>query len=128
MTMRNRRLILSILIVLTICALTAARSFQVQSVIQMQDFIEVKGPTLSARMDSAMKTALSRAPKTPFWVGYSFNGRPGVTIDAYDRQTKRNMGAVAPAAATETRNVVVFLLYDPDRNSITRLQLYNLNR
>lgn len=99
-----------------------------QSGIQMQDFINVKGPTLSARLESAMKTALSRPKKTSFWMGYSFNVRPGVTFDSYDRQIKRFTEAVTPAAAPETRNVGVFLLHDPDRNSITRLELHNLNR
>ena len=125
--MRNCRPILSILFVLTICALTA-RSFQVQSGIQMPEFIDVKGPTLSARMESAMKTASSRAQKTPFWMGYSFNVRPGVTIDYYERQTKRFTEGVTPPAAPETRNVGVFLLHNPDANSITRLELRNLNR
>ncbi|HMG73605.1 MAG TPA: HEAT repeat domain-containing protein [Pyrinomonadaceae bacterium] len=119
--MTNCRPILSIAIVLTICTLTA-QSFQVQ-----QDFIDVKGPTLSARMESAIKAARSRPQIMPFWMGYSFNVRPGVSIGAYDRQSKKGAGIPA-AAPPETRNVGVFLLHDPDRNSITRLELYNLDR
>jgi HEAT repeat protein len=122
--MRNFRTILSIAFVLTIGALTA-RSVQQQSGVQTQDFIDIKGPTLNARIDSAKKVAGSRAQTTPFWMAYSFNLRPGVTFELYDRKSKRPNEA--PTAA-ETRNVAVFLLQDPDRNSIKRIELHNLNR
>lgn len=125
--MRGSKVILSILVVSTVCAVTAGSS-QGPSGVQMQDFMEIKGAALSARMESVMKTALSRAPKTPVWIGYSFTLRPGVSIDAYERQTKRATGVAIPAAAPETRNVGVFLLHDPARNSIMRVELHNLNR
>ena len=126
--MRNGKLIFSIFVALTICVFTAARGFQAQSGVQVQDFIEIKGPNLDARIDSAMKTALSRSPRTPFWMGYSFTVRPGVSIDNYDRQTKKGLESATPAAAPETRNVGIFLLHDPESNSITRVELHNLNR
>lgn len=116
------------MIVPAICALSAARSFHAQSGVQLQDFIDVKGPNLNARMESAMKSGLARPQRTPFWIGYSFNVRPGVSIGDYDRQTKRGVEGLKPAEAPETRNAGVFLLHDPERNSITRVELHNLNR
>ena len=139
MSKRNSILVVTMTL-LVICAATAQSSsimrdanFESQRGPQGQTFISVEGAGLNSKMESAIKMARSTAQKTPFWMAYSFRVRPGVTIDLYSANTKNSTGTVIPKdsgsdASVETRHVGIFLLHDPDRGSVTQVEVYNLDR
>jgi hypothetical protein len=98
---------------------------------QTDEFIQVKGNTLKSGLDSAL--AAARSLKTPFWVAYSFVVRPGIAIDADvanpDGARSHYYGLVTSVDPRhETRNLGVFLLYEPGLPQIQRVELYNLAR
>ncbi len=95
---------------------------------QRQGFIQVEGPNLRSRIDAAIK--LGRAASTRFWTAYSFDVRPGVSVD-FDWGNRRSSGDgfnISFDSTNETRNLGVFLLRESNDGSISRLEVYNLER
>src|SRR5256885_2817491 len=100
---------------------------------QGQNFFPVEGPNLKAKLDAAIKLGRANSPPSPFWVAYGFDVRPGVAVDyeaieADGSFTFLEGTSVMVDASVETRNLGVFLLYEPGANSISRLEIYNLAR
>ncbi|HEX8185239.1 MAG TPA: HEAT repeat domain-containing protein, partial [Blastocatellia bacterium] len=104
---------------------------------QTQRFITVEGADLKSRLDAAIKQGRSRTPQSKFWVAYSFDVRPGVAVDPGEIQfngSMENFGGVTVFIGTsdgisiETRNLGVFLLVEPNDNTVSRVEVYNLNR
>jgi len=103
---------------------------------QRERFITVDGSDLKARIESAIRMARSGSTQTSFWVAYSFDVRPGVSVDAsytdshgttYVSGTSINIGDDS-GRMVETRNLGVFLLHESNGSSITRIEVYNLDR
>ncbi len=109
----------------------------IQPVVQKQNFINVEGANLNARLDAAIRMARSKSSKTPFWTAYSFDVRPGVAVDLDIDNfngtvnnfsgTSISMGK-SSGMTVETRNLGIFLLREPDTDQVTRVEIYNLNR
>ncbi len=104
---------------------------------QIQRFINVDGADLKARVEAAIKLARSRPQQSPFWIAYSFDVRPGVAVDPNVTSFNGSMTSLGSVtlffgnsggAAIETRNLGVFALLQPSDNSITRIEVYNLER
>lgn len=111
---------------------TASALAEITQADRRQSFIQVDGPDLKSRLESAIKQGRSRSPQTRFWAAYSFDVRPRTAIDIQiiDSNTNINItsGTVEAGSRYETRNVGVFLLYDPEGKSVVRTELYNLDR
>ncbi len=130
---------LMILCVATVSAwnYVSAESLPVQPVVQKQNFINVEGANLNARIDAAIRMARSNSSKTPFWTAYSFDVRPGVAVDLDIDNfngtvnnfsgTSISMGK-SSGTTVETRNLGIFLLREPDADQVTRIEIYNLDR
>jgi HEAT repeat protein len=104
---------------------------------QTQRFITVEGADLRSKLDAAIKQGRARAPQSRFWVAYSYDVRPGVAVDPGELQfsgSMENFGGVtvftgtSNGVAIETRNLGVFLLVEPPDNTISRVEIYNLER
>jgi HEAT repeat protein len=89
---------------------------------QREAFIPVDGPSLSSRMDRALRQG--SAARTRFWTAYQFDVRPGVCIDN-DWKGRPIKDDKTPC---ETRNVGLFLLRDADSNVIAKAEVRNLDR
>jgi HEAT repeat protein len=106
---------------------------------QGRNFINVEGANLRAKTDAAIKQARSSSQQSRFWTAYSFDVRPGVAVDMHSSLSHFSgniedfsgisilMGR-SNGLAVETRNLAVFTLYEPDGNTISRLEIYNLDR
>jgi hypothetical protein len=101
---------------------------------QTKNFTPDEGANLKARVDSAIIIGKANAPGGRFWVGYQFEVRPGVAVDF---EIVDNVGGVYfwndGTSMTfdpryETRELGLFLLYDTQRESFTRADIYNLRR
>jgi HEAT repeat protein len=95
---------------------------------QRQGFVPVDGPNLRSRMEAAVK--LGRASSARFWTAYSFDVRPGVSVD-YEwtgRGSSIDGTNISFDSNHETRNLGVFLLREPDGDAVTRVEVYNLDR
>jgi len=109
----------------------------IQIAIQKQNFINVEGANLNARLDAAIRIAHSKSSKTPIWTAYSFDVRPGVAVDLDIDNfngtvnnfsgTSISMGK-SSGTTVETRNLGIFLLREPDTDQVTRVEIYNLDR
>jgi hypothetical protein len=106
------------------------------AIAQRESFITIEGPNLKARIDSAVKQGKS-AGQPFFWAAYAFDVRPGVAVDVEMTDFRGTTNTISGTsisigtshgAAVETRNLGVFLLHDSNSNSITRLEVYNLER
>ncbi|HKG23692.1 MAG TPA: HEAT repeat domain-containing protein [Blastocatellia bacterium] len=103
---------------------------------QQGKFTSVEGPNIKARMESALRQARSNSSQKQFWTAYAFDVRPGVAVDMnYDNfsGTTYNSGTsvmigTRDGRTVETRNLGVFLLRDADSDTITRVEVYNLDR
>lgn len=105
---------------------------------QAQSFINVEGTDLNSKLDAALKRARSASAQTPFWSAYSFDVRPGVAVDPNVREFHGYMADLSGSTSifigtsngmtVETRNLGVFLLRDPSSGTVTRLEIYNLDR
>jgi HEAT repeat protein len=99
---------------------------------QRQGFISVDGPNLKSRVDSALRQANGRGSR--FWIGYQFNVRPGVAIDYEFNNSKgrtsiyHGTNITIDGRAVETRNVGIFLRYEPNSNTASNMEIYNLDR
>ena len=63
----------------TSSALAAANSGG--AMMQGVGFIQVDGSTLNARFENALATGRAASGRTPFWIGYSFDLKPGTGVD-----------------------------------------------
>jgi FOG: HEAT repeat len=106
---------------------------------QRERFITVEGTDLRAKMETAVRMGRGLSPQTRFWLAYSFDVRPGIAVDPGDGNFRGNMttyddgmvvfmGKAADGQMIETRNLGVFLLYEPDGNTISRVEIYNLDK
>ena len=101
----------------------------VVTAVQNRSFINVDGPNLMSRLESAVRQGSAQQKR--FWAAYTFDVRSGVAFDAVIRgsggsTTIINGGWVN--ANFETRNLGVFLLHETDGRSIVRAEIYNLDR
>src|SRR5919106_6810262 len=114
-----------IAVVLVLCGVVAG---------QTKSFTPVEGANLKARIESAIITGKANAPGGRFWVGYQFEVRPGVGVDF---ELIDNAGGVYMSMdgtsmmfdpRHETRELGLFLLFDTQRDTFTRAEVYNLRR
>ena len=96
--------------------------------IQRQGFIPVDGPDLRSRLDAALR--LGRATQARFWTAYSFDVRPGVSVDTdWDgKRTSVDGVSISFDSTRETRNLGIFLLREPNDGAVSRVEVYNLDR
>ena len=102
----------------------------------IQSFTPVEGADLMARLEAAQ--ARARSQQKPYWSAYTFDVRPGVAVDPNIRDfngsintmgdTTIFVGTNSAGVTVETRNLAIFLLREPSRNQITRMEVYNLER
>jgi hypothetical protein len=121
-----KRIALVIAIALTIVAGASA---------QTKNFTPVDGASLKAKIDNAITQGRNNgAQGGRFWVGYQFEARPGVAVDF--EVVDGNGGVYFSMDGTsmtfdsryETRELGLFLLFDTQRNSFARAEVYNLRR
>lgn len=107
----------------------------VQSV-QRERFITVEGADLRAKLETARGMGRRASPPSRFWAAYSFDVRPGVTVDPGGGEFRGNMMSYGDMTIftgkhgdmiSETRNLGVFMLYEADGNSVNRVEIYNLD-
>jgi len=118
--------------VTTLTAAACEGEFQ-SSTAAIQSFTSVEGADLMAKLEAARTRAQAQ---TPYWSAYTFDVRPGVAVDPAIHEFHGSMntigdtsvfvGTTASGVTVETRNLGVFLLRDPGRNQITRMEVYNL--
>lgn len=114
----------------TSSALAAANSGG--ATMQGAKFIQVEGPTLNARFENALAKGRAASGGTPFWIGYSFDLKPGTGVDVNITGADGSKTYVAVASGKlepqyQTRNAGVFFEYGPDGSSVSRVELYNLD-
>ncbi len=106
----------------------------VASVGQNKNFTPVEGATLKAKIDSAIVNGKANAPGGRFWVAYQFEVRPGVAVDYEVVDSAGGVYITTDGTSMmfdprhETRELGLFLLYDTQRESFTRADIYNLRR
>jgi len=98
---------------------------------QREGFIPVEGSNLTSKLDLAVRQG--RAKQTRFWTAYSFDVRPGIAVDFEYHNGHRNVTiddgiSISFGSNNETRNLGVFALHEPGDGSITRVEVYNLDR
>lgn len=98
---------------------------------QLKDFKPVEGASLDDRMEAATRLAQSSREKR-FWVGYRFDVRRGVGVDVLVGNSNRSTLHADFIARASTRyqtpNVALFLLKETADGSISRAEVYNLER
>ena len=101
---------------------------------QTKNFTPVEGANLKAKIDGAIVAGKANVQGGRFWVGYQFEVRPGVAVDF---EIVDSAGAVVMSMdgtsmmfdpRYETRELGLFFLYDTQRDSFTRADVYNLRR
>jgi hypothetical protein len=118
----------------SIQAIAIVLVLSVASSAQTKTFTPVEGATLKAKIDSAIITGKANAPGVRFWVGYQFEVRPGVAVDfeivdsAGGIYISNDGTSMMFDPRYETPELGVFLLYDTQRDSLTRAEVYNLRR
>jgi len=101
---------------------------------QTRSFTPVEGANLKAKIDSAISAGKANAPGGRFWLGYQFEVRPGVAVDfeivdsAGGIYMSMDGTSMMFDARHETRELGLFLLYETQRESFTRAEVYNLRR
>ena len=101
---------------------------------QTKNFTLVDGATLKAKIDSAISSGKANAPGGRFWVGYQFEVRPGVAVDFEIVDSAGGIYISSDGTSMmfdpkhETRELGLFLLFDTQRDSFTRADIYNLRR
>lgn len=99
---------------------------------QHKDFIPVAGRDLRSRLEEAVKRAGSTPTPRRFWAAYSFDVRDGVSVDVWlnPGQGPRQIFSEGPNVSLDpdyvTRNLGVFLLYEPAAGAPSRVEVYNL--
>jgi HEAT repeat protein len=100
---------------------------------QEKTFIPVEGATLKSKIDTTIVAGKANSDNGRFWVAYQFEVRPGVAVDF---EIVDSSGDVYVTDGTsmmfdprhETRELGLFLLYDAQRESFIRAEIYNLRR
>lgn len=114
-----------------------AGNAQAQAAAQRPNFIPVAGADLKSKLDAAAKQGRADSKTSPFWVAYTFDVRPGIAIDPDFEQFSGSMNSFGSTTVfqgkvngvrVETRNLGLFLLHDPQTGSVTRAEIYNLER
>src|SRR5215216_509567 len=101
---------------------------------QTKSFKPVEGANLKAKIESAIIAGKAEAPNGRFWVGYQFEVRPGVAVDFEIVDSAGGIYMTMDGASMmfdpryETRELGLFLLYDAQRESFIRAEVYNLRR
>jgi HEAT repeat protein len=101
---------------------------------QTKNFTPVDGATLKAKLDNAITSGKANAPGGRFWVGYQFEVRPGVAVDFEIVDSAGGIYISSDGTSMmfdpkhETRELGLFLLFDVQRDSFTRADIYNLRR
>ena len=122
MILRNKS---AIAIVLVLCATVAA---------QTKSFTPVEGANLKAKIENAIVTGKASTPNGRFWLGYQFEVRPGVGVDFEIVDSAGGIYMSTDGTSMmfnprhETRELGVFLLFDAQRDSFIRAEVYNLQR
>ncbi|HEU4874848.1 MAG TPA: HEAT repeat domain-containing protein [Pyrinomonadaceae bacterium] len=122
MILRNKS---AIAIVLFLCGTVAA---------QTKSFTPVEGPNLKAKIENAIIKGKANVPNGRFWVGYQFEVRPGVGVDFEVVDSAGGIYMSMDGTSMifdprhETRELGVFLLFDAQRDSAIRAEVYNLRR
>lgn len=120
-----RRNIISAAIVLVVSAAALG---------QTKNFTPVDGANLKAKIESAIIAGKANAPNGRFWVGYQFEVRPGVAVDFEIVDSSGGVYMSMDGTSMmfdprhETRELGVFLLFDTQRDTFTRAEVYNLRR
>ena len=125
------RAIITVLLVL-------ASVFTPASSVQRERFITVEGADLRAKLETAKGMARSASSQTRFWTAYAFDVRPGVAVDPEGGEFQGSMhnydgmtiftGKSKTGANVETRNLGIFVLHEAGGASISRVEVYNLDR
>jgi HEAT repeat protein len=111
--------------------------FTPASSMQRERFITVEGADLRAKIETALRMARGSSPQTRFWTAYSFDVRSGVAVDpevGEFRGSMNNYGDItifigkSNGANVETRNLGVFVLHEAGGASVSRVEVYNLER
>ena len=101
---------------------------------QAKTFIPVEGANLKTRIDAAIVAGKANAVNGRFWVAYQFEVRPGVAVDfeivdgSGDVYISMDGTSMMMDPRHETRELGLFLLYDTQRESFIRADIYNLRR
>jgi len=112
-------------IILVLCAVASG---------QTKNFIPVDGANLKAKIDSAIIAGKANSPNGRFWVGYQFEVRPGVAIDFEIVDSAGGVYISTDGTSMmfdprhETRELGLFLMFDTQRDSFIRAEVYNLRR
>ena len=99
-----------------------------------KNFNPVEGANLKEKIDAAIVAGRANAVNGRFWVAYQFEVRPGVAVDfevvdsAGVVYISSDSGSSTFDSRYETRELGLFLLYDTQRNSFIRADVYNLRR
>jgi HEAT repeat protein len=115
-----------------------ASVFAPASTAQRDGFITVEGANLRSKYETAIKMGRNASPQTRFWTAYSFDVRPGVAVDPVQtgefRGSMNSYGDITifmgkpDGTSIETRNLGVFVLHEADGSSVSRVEVYNLDR
>jgi hypothetical protein len=101
---------------------------------QTRNFTPVDGANLKAKIDSAIIAGKANASNGRFWVGYQFEVRSGVAVDFEMIDSAGGVYMSMDGTSMmfdprhETRELGLFLLFDTQRDSFTRAEVYNLRR
>ncbi len=115
----------AIAIVLFLCGTVAA---------QTKSFTPVEGANLKAKIENAIIKGKANVPNGRFWVGYQFEVRPGVGVDFEVVDSAGGIYMSMDGTSMifdprhETRELGMFLLFDAQRDSAIRAEVYNLRR
>jgi hypothetical protein len=117
-----------------ICASSIALALVISVRGQTKSFIPVEGASLKVKINNAVTQGRAGPQGSRFWVGYQFEARPGVAVDF--ELVDGNGGVYFSMDGTamtfdsryETRELGLFLLFDMQRDSFTRAEVYNLRR
>jgi HEAT repeat protein len=118
----------------SIAAIAIVLMLSLADVGQTKNFTPVEGATLKAKIESAIINGRANAPGGRFWVGYQFEVRPGVAVDFEIVDSAGGVYISSDGTSMmfdpkyETRELGLFLLYDTQRESFTRADIYNLRR
>lgn len=101
---------------------------------QRRNFNPVEGASLKEKIDAAIVAGKAKAVNGRFWVAYQFEVRPGAAVDFEVVDSSGVVYVAGDNGSTmfdsryETRELGLFLLYDTQRNSFVRADVYNLRR
>lgn len=125
----SARSVTQIALLLFLCAVVPQMAWA-----QTRNFTPVEGANLKAKMDAAIVAGKASAPNGRFWVGYQFEVRPGVGVDFEVVDSAGGVYITTEGTSVmfdprhETRELGLFLMFDPHREAFTRADVYNLQR